>query len=290
MMISTDNGTARNLFGDMEALRMIHEAGFDGVDFTFYDPAPEQDILALPEEERYALAMELKAYADKVGLSFPQAHAPYYTKPGEGSESKHYQDVVKSMQFAAWLGCPQIVVHTLKFPGAPYGFDIDAPNREFMLSLLPYAEEYGIDIGIENLYRPDPKRGCYEGQHGTPEEINAFVDSLNSPRFKVCCDLGHAAIVGTEPQDFILGMDASRLTMLHIHDTDYRSDSHVLPFMGKQDWDAIAAALAKIGFTGAINLEALFFYEMFPPELMPSALTLAADTARRLAEMVEERK
>lgn len=290
MMISTDNGTARNLFGDMEALRMIHEAGFDGVDFTFYDPAPEQDILALPEEERYALAMQLKAYADQVGLTFPQAHAPYYTKPGEGPESKNYQDVVKSMQFAAWLGCPQIVVHTLKFPGAPYGFDIDAPNRAFMLSLLPYAEEYGIDIGVENLYRPDAKRGCYEGQHGTPEEINAFVDSLGSDRFKVCCDLGHAAIVGTEPQDFILGMDAKRLTMLHIHDTDYRSDSHMLPFMGKQDWDAIAAALAKIGFTGAINLEALFFYEMFPPELMPSALKLAADTARRLAEMVEERK
>lgn len=290
MMISTDNGTARNLFGDMEALRMIHEAGFDGVDFTFYDPAPEQDILALPEEERYALAMQLKAYADQVGLTFPQAHAPYYTKPGEGPESKNYQDVVKSMQFAAWLGCPQIVVHTLKFPGAPYGFDIDAPNRTFMLSLLPYAEEYGIDIGVENLYCRDAKRGCYEGQHGTPEEINAFVDSLGSDRFKVCCDLGHAAIVGTEPQDFILGMDAKRLTMLHIHDTDYRSDSHMLPFMGKQDWDAIAAALAKIGFTGAINLEALFFYEMFPPELMPSALKLAADTARRLAEMVEERK
>ena len=290
MKISTDNGTARNLFGDMEALRMIHEAGFDGVDFTFYDPAPDQDILSLPDEERYALAMQLKAYADELGLTFPQAHASYYTQPGEGPESKNYQDVVKSMEFAAWLGCPQIVVHTLKFPGAPYGFDIDAPNRAFMLSLLPYAEKYGIDIGVENLYRADKNRGCYNGQHGTPEEMNAFVDSLGSPRFKVCCDLGHAAIVGVEPQDFILGMDAGRLTMLHIHDTDYRHDSHVLPFMGKQDWDATAAALAKIGFTGYINLEALFFYEMFPRDLMPSALKLAADTARHFAEMVEARK
>lgn len=286
MKISTDNGTLRNLVGDMEALRMIREAGFDGVDFTFYDPAPEHDILSLPDEERRALALKLKAYADELGLTFPQAHAPYYTQPGEGPESKNYQDVVKSIEFAALLGCPQIVVHTLKFPGAPYGFDIDEPNRAFMLSLLPYAEKHGIDIGVENLYCADRKRGCYTGQHGTPEGMNAFVDSLNSPRFKVCCDLGHAAIVGVEPQDFIRGMDAKRLTMLHVHDTDYRSDSHVLPYMGKQDWKAIAKSLADIGFEGYFNLEALFFYEMFPVELMPSALKLAANVARQVADMV----
>lgn len=290
MKISTDNGTLRNLVGDMEALRLIREAGFDGVDFTFYDPAPDQDILSLPDEERRALALKLKAYADELGLTFPQAHAPYYTQPGEGPESKNYQDVVKSMEFAALLGCPQIVVHTLKFPNAPYGFDIDEPNRAFMLSLLPYAEQYGIDIGVENLYRADRKRGCYEGQHGTPEGMNAFVDSLNSPRFKVCCDLGHAAIAGVEPQDFIRGMDKKRLTMLHVHDTDYRSDSHVLPYMGKQDWTAIAKTLAEIGFEGYFNLEALFFYEMFPLALMPSALKLAADVARQVADMVEAAK
>lgn len=290
MKISTDNGTLRNLVGDMEALRLIKEAGFDGVDFTFYDPVPEQDILSLPDEERRALALKLKAYAEELGLTFPQAHAPYYTQPGEGPESKNYQDVVKSMEFAALLGCPQIVVHTLKFPGKPYGFDIDAPNREFMLSLLPYAEQYGIDIGVENLYRPDRKRGCYEGQHGTPEGMNAFVDSLGSPRFKVCCDLGHAAVVGTEPQDFIRGMDAARLTMLHVHDTDYQSDSHVLPFMMKQDWEAITQALADIGYDGYMNMEVLFFFEMFPKELLASAVKMSADVARHLANMVEAKR
>ena len=37
MKISTDNGILRNTFGDLEALRMIRQAGFDGVDMTFYD-------------------------------------------------------------------------------------------------------------------------------------------------------------------------------------------------------------------------------------------------------------
>ena len=82
MKISTDNGTLRNLVGDMEALRMIREAGFDGVDFTFYDPAPEQDIFSLPDEERRALALKLKAYADELGLTFPQAHALEETLSG----------------------------------------------------------------------------------------------------------------------------------------------------------------------------------------------------------------
>ena len=290
MKISTDNGSVRTIFGDKEALRLIKEAGFDGVDFTFYGDQNTAETLELPDEERRALALELKAYADELGLTFPQAHAPFLTKPGEGPESKHYQDVIKSMEFASLLGCKQIVVHSLSYPDAPVDFDVDAPNRAFMLSLLPYAEKYDIDIGVENLWHRDRKRGCCIGRHGTPKTMNAFVDSLGSPRFKVCCDLGHAAICGVEPEQFIAGMDAGRLTMLHVHDTDYVHDSHVLPYMMNQDWDAFTGALADIDYQGYMNLEVLIFYEMFPKELVPAALKMAAEVARKLADEVEQKK
>ena len=49
MRISTDNGPIRNMFGDVKAVEMIAAAGFDGIDYTFYDISKENDILALPK-------------------------------------------------------------------------------------------------------------------------------------------------------------------------------------------------------------------------------------------------
>jgi sugar phosphate isomerase/epimerase len=78
--------------------------------------------------------------------------------------------------------------------------------------------------------------------------------------------------------------------MLHVQDTDYKHDSHILPYMGKQNWDKITDAIAQIDFKGYMNLEVLHFYEMFPRELLPQALLLAAGVARRLANEVEAKK
>lgn len=291
MKISTDNGTVRNILGDLNALRMIAEAGFDGIDYTFYGIDPGFNVLALPQEERYAMAMRLRELADKYGIAFPQSHAPNAYQYGESKEEKHYQDVIRSLEFSAWLGCPQIVIHTLKFPRSKYSEQqSDELNREFMRGFLPLAEKLDISIGVENLFQYDVKRQCFTGEHETPEKMNAFVDSLESPRFLVCCDLGHAAITGVEPERFIAGMDAKRMTMLHVHDTDYLEDSHTIPYLGKHDWDAVTDALAAMNFQGYMNLEVLHFYERFPVGLLPEALRMAVATARNLANQVESKK
>lgn len=291
MKISTDNGTVRNALGDLTALRLIAEAGFDGIDYTFYETAPRFDVLKLPRDERRAMADRLCEAAAKYGIAFPQAHAPYAYQYGEDEQGEHYQEVLRSLEFASWLGCRQIVIHTLKFPRAEkseqQSNDI---NRAFLRGFLETAEKVDIDIGVENLFQHDFKRHCFIGQHGTPRQMNDFVDSLGSPRFKVCCDLGHAAITGTEPEEFIAGMTADRMTMLHVHDTNYLEDSHTIPYLGKQNWDAITSALAAIDYQGYMNLEALHFYECFPVDMLPHALRLAADVARGLAEKVEQKR
>lgn len=289
MRISTDNGPIRNRFGDVQATQMIADAGFDGIDYTFYDIDPNNDILALPDADRRALADDVAACARAAGIEFPQSHAPLAYRADESRDSKNYQDIIKSMEFAARIGCKQIVIHTVKFPRSDRHFDVNGYNREFMRSFLPYAEEYDLTIGVENLFIPDKKRQCFFGQHGTPEEMNEFVDSLNHPRFRSCCDLGHCALTGCEPEDFIRGMKADRLTMLHVQDTDYLSDTHTIPYLGKHNWDAITDALAEIGYTGWMNMEVLHFYEEFPDELVPAALRMAAAAARKLAKDFESK-
>lgn len=291
MKISTDNGPIRNTFGDVEAAALIAQAGFDGVDYTFYDIDPANNILALPQADMRALARDVRACADAHGLAFPQAHAPYAFGPDDDEHSDAFREVVRSMEFAAILGCRQMVVHTVKrFSPEVKEEDVWAFNRRYMKMLLPCAEEYDLLIGIENLFVYDPKCACYRGHNGTPAQINAFVDSLESPRLRVCCDLGHTALTGMEPETFLRGMKNDRLTMLHVQDTDYRSDSHTLPYLGKQNWDEITSALAEIDYGGYMNLEVLHFYERFPSSLIPSALKLAAQCARQLADAVEEKK
>ena len=59
---------------------------------------------------------------------------------------------------------------------------VDTADIVFDPSFRPYCEEnlcgqYGANYSCP----PD----C-----GTPEEMNEFVDSLNHPRFRSCCDLG----------------------------------------------------------------------------------------------------
>ncbi len=291
MKISTDNGTIRNAFGDAEAIRMIAQAGFDGIDYTFYDTAPKYDLLRLNDQERYASAMYIHEMADHYNIVFPQAHAPFQYKYGEDRRGDHYQDVVKSLELSAWLGCKQIVIHTLSFSNSEMTEEqSNEINREFLLSFLPVAEKLDIYIGVENLFRYDTKRHCFIGHHETPQKMNAFVDSLNSHRYRVCCDLGHAAISGVEPEQFISGMTNDRLTMTHIQDTDYISDTHTIPYMGKQNWERVTDALAQIDYQGFINLEVLHYYEQFPLDLLPNALKLAACTSRHLAKMVDEKR
>ena len=287
MKISTDNGVIRNLYGDVEAVRLIHEAGFDGIDYTFYDMIPEQDVLEWPDEQRKRLADEVAACAASVGLSFPQSHAPYLYKLTEDRQGKHYQDVVKSFEFCARINCKQMVIHTLKFPLDTPKETVDQINLEYLRSFLPYAEEYDVNIGVENLFNYDSIRRCYRGQHGTPEEMIRFMDRLDSPRFVSCCDVGHCALTGCEPEDYIRGMSADRLTMLHVQDLDYLDDQHLIPYMGMLHWDEITKSLAAIGFKGTLNLEVLHFYDRFHKNRIPAALQMAARTARSLADKVE---
>ena len=293
MIITTDNSVMRYAFGDKESIRMCKEAGFDGIDYSLFKMQPENDILNLPDEERKALAYDLRNYAEKIGITFPQAHSDFETRYGEIGNSQHYHNLLRSLEFASWMGIPQIVVHTVKY-GIPEDddFDVYEYNRPFFSGLIPIAEKLNLKIGMENLFHKKPN-GIYNyvGVLGTAEEMNAYRDSFNSDVFVTCCDVGHAAVVGVDPAEFIRGMSKDKLTMLHIQDTDNKSDKHWLPYMGKHDWDAITSALAEIGYEGNMNLEVLHFYDRFKDhDLMQSALCHAAKVARHLADQVEAKK
>ena len=293
MIISTDNSVMRYAFGDEESIKMCKEAGFDGIDYSLFRMKPDNDILNLPDGEREKRAYEIRNYAEKIGICFPQAHADFDLKYGEGKDSLNYHNLIRSLEFASLMGVPQIVVHTVKY-GIPEdeSFDVYEYNRPFFSDLIPIAQKLNLKIGMENLFHKKPNGNYnYVGVLGTADEMNAYRDSFNTDVFVTCCDIGHAAVVGVDPAEFIRGMSKDKLTMLHVQDTDNKGDKHWLPYMGKHNWDSITSALAEIGYDHNFNLEVLHFYDRFKDrDLMQSALCHAAKVARYLADQVEAKK
>ena len=266
-------------FGEKEGLKMIKDAGFDCVDYSYYAFKTDSDALG---EGYIEYAKELRAHLDEIGLECSQAHAPYIMGY-DGAfdlDDVNYKATVHSIESAAILGAESIIVHSIAVPKNMKELSFWKLNQEYYKSLIPFAEKAGILIAVENLYNYDDKRKHYVGRLGSPNELNEFVKEINSPWIVACVDVGHASITGYEPEDFIAEMDGSILKAIHIHDGDYIEDRHTLPYLGRFHWDDVLGALKKVGFEGNLNFEIITYLARFPAELLPEALNLAAKTGR----------
>jgi len=267
------------ILGLKKTIDVFSDAGFAGIDFN-------TDI-----EEYYTDAhnaefyKEIRAYAADRGIGFYQAHAPYRSNFSEAEKTeKRFWEIVKGMEHSALLGAQMIVVHPYK-----HFADMEEMTREqflernyaFYKRLLPYAENSGVKIAIENI-------------HGyitaAAQELNELVDSLNNELITVCFDVGHAALAGQDPGEMIRQL-GHRIGCTHIHDNDGVNDLHTLPFYYKTiDWEAVMKALAQVGYTGNLNYEASQIVSNLPAELLPDGAKYMAQVSRYLISRFEHYK
>jgi len=272
MRLSVESYVPRERFGDKEGLTLIRDAGFDCVDYSFY--WAKEDFPMYTDAYR-AYAQELRAHLDGLGLVCNQAHAPFSVRYGTSmtEADPDYRNVVRSLEAAAILGAEAIVVHAV---GVPEEVDAFAYNLEYYRSLEPYAARFGIRIAVENLFVRDGKRNRFNHQLlGTPEQLSAMLRALNSPWFSALIDVGHAALTGYEPETFISRTDPGILRGLHIQDTDYREDRHLLPYLGAHNWSAILQALKDYGYEGDFTFELTGYLKRLPAPLLAEALRFA---------------
>lgn len=288
MKLSVENYVPRERVGDLEGLKMIKDAGFDCVDYSFY--WAKEDFPMYTDQYR-AYAQEVRACLDSIGLRCNQAHAPFpVTEGGEFSlEDPAYRRVVQSVEAAAVLGADAIIVHLASVPADSTETEFDY-NVRFYKSLEPYAAKSGIRIAVENLFSRDKKRNCIRGRLGSPAELNAMLKALNSHWFVACLDLGHASITGFEPEDFIRKTDPKILRALHVQDTDYLDDRHQLPFLAKLNWPEIMKALGEYGYEGDFTFELTGYLRPLPAELLPEGLHFAHSVGQYLLNLQEVQK
>lgn len=283
MYLSTATSTFFNYYTPEETVDLLKEAGFTALDFSFF----KENTYVEGLEDKF---LSLRRYAEDKGMVFNQAHAPFASSCGVPERDEAiFQNIVRSMKYASLLGVPRIVVHPVQHlvyadPGVPEKlFEL---NVDFYTRLKPYCEEYGIRVALENMWQDKYLVGRGESNilHSTcsrPEEFNRYLDALDPGWFTACLDLGHAMLVHEDVGDFIRALGHDRLTALHVHDTNGKSDLHTIPYYGGMGyWDRITKALADIDYTGDWTYEAGSFLAPLPKELYPAGAKYMAEIGR----------
>ena len=114
MLLSATNASLIRKCSCEESIELMYAAGFDAMDFylnggpEYYDESTDSASF----KERF---LRLRAMAEEKGMCFNQAHAPYSTSFMDAEQTKRrFQDVVRSMRNASYLGVRTIVVHPMQ--------------------------------------------------------------------------------------------------------------------------------------------------------------------------------
>jgi len=233
-------------------MQKVKQAGFDGVDFTFYSGFfGEKDLDRTLEQVGINL--------ERAGLSCPQVHLPCYDI--FASSELYLEEIESRIHYAlaamARLGAKWGAFHPLSATNFAYDrkralYD----NVEKIKGYLDTAEKYGVGIAVENIpVFPDcPQHSFYTSKS---EDLCELIDRLDHPLVGGCWDIGHAHLNVAERDEIgAIHRLGSRIKILHVHNNYTNMDWHLCPAFGTVEWKKIRCALRDIGYQGYFSLEA----------------------------------
>jgi Sugar phosphate isomerases/epimerases len=136
---------------------------------------------------------------------------------------------------------------------------------ESLHEILDYAEPRNIDVGIE--FEPELLIEC-------TAEVLDLIDELDRDGLGVNLDIGHAAVYGEDPAETVT-QSADHITGIHLEDIGggrRGKHYHRIPGEGDLDFEAIFAALDRVGYDGYATLE-LYTYPDEPDHAAEESLT-----------------
>ncbi|MGC8829854.1 MAG: sugar phosphate isomerase/epimerase family protein [Verrucomicrobiia bacterium] len=252
-----------------KCLEIAKAAGFDAVELN-YDL--DNDLSPKSGPKQYK---QIRNMADRIGIqisgicSFLFWHYPLTSNDEQKRERG--LELAKLMAVAASeLGVENLLV----VPGAvtiPWRDDYEPLNNEVcekrakiaVQKLLPVAEKLKVYLNIENIF--------FNGFLMTPMEMNAFIDSFNSPYVRAHFDTGNIAMF-QQPEHWIeiLG---KRIQNVHLKEfyrkgTDYSLEAFRPLLDGSINWEAVIEAFNKIKYTGYLTFEYFRPYQYYPEALI----------------------
>jgi|AGTN01.3.fsa_nt_gi Sugar phosphate isomerases/epimerases len=260
MEIGLTTMSANKLFSDEELLKLYAENGIKYADYYFLRYGIKSPCRFERPEEATAYYSALGKYADSVGISFFQTHAAYPTWVPDRKENELiFNSTVSAIAGASALGAKYIVIHPeVRFRNRFFFmYPIRrAQNIKFYRRLIPYLEKYDMVCAVENMFSRNRRtKKLVRTTCSTSFEMLGYLKALNSDRFALCADVGHANIIYKDSGIRFLKKLGKNVKLVHLHDNSGREDEHLKPGDGKIDWDKVSKTLKEIGFDGVINLE-----------------------------------
>lgn len=277
-------------FGYERGFALLKEAGFDACDVSLDAQRFPDRPLGGPAYEREAA--RIRAAADNAGIVINQTHAPFSYPLDIWEKSDQLMPILKrSLEISAIFGAETAIIHPYHHPVyMGHEDEMFEKNMEYYGELIPTAEATGVIICTENMFQVDERRGhIVHDTCSTIKDFIRYVDTLGSEYVAACLDIGHIVLVQQkdEPADFIRALGQKRLRALHIHDNNYRSDEHKLPYEGRIDWDAAMRALGEIDYQGCFTYETSGNLSRMDDGFVPAGLKYMADLARHLCAKID---
>lgn len=248
MKLATTTG---DFFGytksQIRSLELIREAGFKYADYSF--GCDLNSGTGVYSENYLDYFKEVSDACKRIGIKLVQAHSPM-GKPLAEDNKQFIDDTIRCVEACGAWGIPNIVVHSGYTP------DISPEetflrNKEFFTPILKAAEKYGVNILVENFNKMS-KENLYWIDNAP--DLLAMVECVNHPLFHAVWDVGHANMQEM-PQDEALRMLGSHIRALHIQDNMGDRDTHLTPFLGTLNLDAVMNGLIDIGYDGYFTFE-----------------------------------
>lgn len=231
-----------------ECLARIRAAGFSCVDLNLYTVSDHKSLLV--SDDWRSVTNSLLQEADRLGVTFVQAHAPGGNPMKEETVDELFDVTARTLEICAELGIPNVVVHSGWAPGVGKEEYFER-NAAFYRRLFPVMEQTGVNVLTENTTHANmgENYGFFNGA-----DMKEFVRYVDHPLFHACWDTGHGNIEGDQYDELMaLGSD---LYAIHLNDNRGSLDEHLIPFMGTMNMDDVMCGLLDCGFKGPLTFEA----------------------------------
>ncbi|HIE18332.1 TPA: sugar phosphate isomerase/epimerase [Candidatus Bathyarchaeota archaeon] len=223
-----------------EVLDSSAKIGFEGVELNL-----DEKSLKFSKKKKKAIVEK----AASLGLELPSLCTNLFWKfnlasPYETTRKMGVEIIKKGCEFASDIGSKVfLVVPAVAVSEVSYR-EMWNLSKESILKAASMAEDYGIILGIENVWN----RFLY-----SPLEFRKFIEEINHPYVKVYFDVGNIHFLGF-PQQWIRHL-SDLIVCVHLKDF-LRSKRQSKPLLeGDVPWLEVMKALREVGYNGFLNVE-----------------------------------
>jgi len=251
-------------------LRKLKAAGFDGVETTAADLAPDDAAPCRRAAENVGMKihsvlrgwMEFNGSPDKVEATIKKTETSLRAARAFGADAILLvpckiggMKIPEPWEFdIAFDPATGRLTRVVKGDNEPYKAYIEAhdhatdTSRQAVRKLIPVAEETGVVIALENVWN---------NLWVKPDLFAHFVNSFDSPWVKAYFDIGNH-VKYAPPQDWIRAL-GSLIAKCHVKDFKLNPDSHGGNFCdirdGSVNWPEVRNALDEVGYAGWMTIE-----------------------------------